>query len=88
MSQALHLMNAPEIAARLSSAQGRITQLTAAGKSPQEIFEALTLAAWTRLPNDRERRAAARVFEHSSQRQACEDLLWAILNSYDFLFIR
>ena len=88
MSQALHLMNAPEIAVRLSSPRGRIAQLNAAGKSPDEILEALTLAAWTRLPDDRERRAAARIFQHSNPQQAGEDLLWAILNSYDFLFIR
>ncbi|MDA0284037.1 MAG: DUF1553 domain-containing protein [Planctomycetota bacterium] len=88
MSQALHLMNAPEISARLSSKQGRLTMLNASEMSPDEILNELALAAWGRLPNDRERKAAARIFSQSDRRQACEDLMWAMLNSYDFLFVR
>ena len=35
-----------------------------------------------------ERKIAARLFKGSpTKRQATEDFLWAILNSYDFLFI-
>ena len=88
MSQALHLMNAPEISAKLTSDQGRAARLSNCGKTPHEILEEFSLAAWSRLPNDRERKAAAKIFSQSDQRQASEDLLWAILNSYDFLFIR
>jgi hypothetical protein len=88
MSQALHLMNAPEIAAKLSSDRGRAARLSNCGKTSHQILEEFSLAAWGRLPNDRERKAAAKIFSQSDQRQASEDLLWAILNSYDFLFIR
>lgn len=88
MSQALHLMNAPEISEKLSSDRGRIATLAVSGKSPDEILNEFALAAWSRLPNDRERKAAEKIFSQSNQRQASEDLLWAILNSYDFLFIR
>jgi hypothetical protein len=88
MSQALHLMNAPEISAKLSSTQGRIARLAADEKSPDEILEEFALAAWARLPNDRERKAAAKIFSQSDRRQASEDLMWAMLNSYDFLFVR
>ena len=88
MSQALHLMNAPEIAIKLSSDRGRAARLSNCGKTPHEILDEFALAAWGRLPNDRERKAAAEIFSQSNQRQASEDLLLAILNSYDFLFIR
>lgn len=88
MSQALHLMNAPEIAVKLSSDRGRAARLSNCGKTTHEILDEFALAAWGRLPNDRERKAAAKIFSQSDQRQASEDLLWAILNSYDFLFIR
>ena len=88
MSQALHLMNAPEIAIKLSSNRGRAARLSNCGKTPHETLDEFALAAWGRLPNDRERKAAAKIFSQSNQRQASEDLLWAILNSYDFLFIR
>ena len=88
MSQALHLMNAPEISAKLSSKQGRVARLAADEMSPDEILEEFALAAWARLPNDRERKAAATIFSQSDRRQASEDLMWAMLNSYDFLFVR
>lgn len=88
MSQALHLMNAPEISAKLSAKQGRLATLLANESSPDDILNELALAAWARLPNDRERKAAARIFAQSDRRQASEDLLWAMLNSYDFLFVR
>lgn len=88
MSQALHLMNAPEIAAKLSSSHGRISKLMATNKSTDEILNEFSLAAWGRLPNARERDAAAKIFSQSDRRQAAEDLMWAMLNSYDFLFVR
>ena len=88
MSQALHLMNAPEISAKLSAKQGRLEKLLANESSPDDILNELALAAWARLPNDRERNAAAKIFAQSDRRQASEDLLWAMLNSYDFLFVR
>jgi hypothetical protein len=88
MSQALHLMNAPEIAAKLSSSRGRISKLAASNKSSDEILNDFALAAWGRLPNARERAAAAKIFSQSDRRQAAEDLMWAMLNSYDFLFVR
>ena len=88
MSQALHLMNAPEISAKLSSKQGRVARLAADEMSPDEILEEFALAAWARLPNDRERKAAAKIFSQSDRQQASEDLMWAMLNSYDFLFVR
>jgi hypothetical protein len=88
MSQALHLMNAPEISAKLSSSDGRISKLAASEKTSDEILNEFALAAWGRLPNDRERSAAAKIFSQSDRRQAAEDLMWAMLNSYDFLFVR
>ncbi len=88
MSQALHLMNAPEISAKLSSSSGRISKLAASDKSSNEILNDFALAAWGRLPSDRERAAATKIFSQSDRRQAAEDLMWAMLNSYDFLFVR
>ncbi|MGZ0171785.1 MAG: DUF1549 domain-containing protein [Planctomycetales bacterium] len=88
MSQALHLMNAPEISAKLSSSSGRISKVAASDRSSDEILNEFALAAWGRLPNDRERSAAAKIFSQSDRRQAAEDLMWAMLNSYDFLFVR
>ncbi len=89
MAQALHLMNAPEIEAKLAAPAGRISELIQSGASQQEMIEELCLATLGRMPEEKERAAARQLFAQGSTRQAAEDFLWALLNSYDFLsFIR
>ena len=88
MAQALHLMNAPEIDKKIASRGGRVAQLIAAGKSRQQIVQQLSLAAFGRSPTNREIRASNRVFAGRTRKQAAEDFLWVLLNSYDFLFVR
>lgn len=88
MAQALHLMNAPEIEEKLAAPAGRIAQLLDRGATQQEVVDELCLAALGRLPNEKERQVAAQLFAQGNKQQAAEDFLWAILNSYDFLFIR
>ncbi len=88
MAQALHLMNAPEIEAKLSDPRGRAARLIDRHATPTAIAEELCLATLGRLPGDKERLVAQRLFAAEPPRQAAEDFLWAMLNSYDFLFIR
>jgi hypothetical protein len=87
MAQTLHLMNAPEIDSKITSAGGRIDRLIAQKASPRKIIDVLCLAALGRPPKPREVRAAEKLFASSPPRQAAEDFLWALLNSYDFLFV-
>ena len=87
MAQTLHLMNAPEIDAKITAAGSRIDRLTAGKATPRQIVNELCLSALGRPPNDREVRAAEKLFAGSPPRQAAEDFLWALLNSYDFLFV-
>lgn len=87
MSQALHLMNAPEIDAKIRHRDGRLARLLAAGRSDEEMVAELCLAALGRPPEEKERAAAERLLAAAdSRRQALEDLMWTLLNSYDFLF--
>ena len=88
MAQALHLMNAPEIAQKVGDPMGRVTRLVKAGKTPSEIVEELCLAAFGRVPSERELAVAKKLFAESPKSEAASDLLWALLNSYDFLFER
>jgi hypothetical protein len=88
MAQALHLMNAPEIDEKISSTTGAVSKLLTAGLTQEELTEELCLAALGRLPREKEKRIATRLFAASTKRQAAEDFLWTLLNSYDFLFIR
>jgi hypothetical protein len=89
MSQALHLMNSPGIHAQIASRKGRVARLVRAGAAPWVIVDELYLAALSRPPSFSERKAALELFRTSPSAQtAGEDLLWALMNSFGFLFNR
>jgi hypothetical protein len=88
MAQALHLMNAPEVETKIAHPRGRVAGLVAEGKSPDQIVEELTLAALGRLPDERQKTVARRLFDAAPPREAAEDYLWTLLNSYDFVLIK
>ncbi|MSR60228.1 MAG: DUF1549 domain-containing protein [Planctomycetaceae bacterium] len=88
MAQALHLMNAPEVEAKVSDPAGRVARLVAAGVNEDKIVEELCLAAIGRFPTARHKSTARKLFASSTPREAAEDFLWTLLNSYDFLFVK
>jgi len=107
MSQALHLMNAPEVEAKIASESGRVAQLVRSGLDSDALTEELCLSTLGRLPRESERAIAQQLFQSSRERysysepnsiaipadqrpgrQAAEDFLWSLLNSYDFLFVK
>jgi hypothetical protein len=87
MSQALHLMNAPEIQRKLLADDGRVALLSKSKLTDQELLDELCLTAFARMPSAKERKASASLFASGNRRQSIEDLMWALLNSYDFLFV-
>jgi hypothetical protein len=104
MAQALHLTNAPEVEAKIAAEDGRIAQLFASLKETardrqaetitvtpeieKQLTEEIALVTVSRLPSEKERRIAHELFSGNQPRQAAEDFLWTMLNSYDFLFIQ
>jgi hypothetical protein len=88
MAQALHLMNAPEVEAKVTHAAGRVARLLAAAASEERIVEELCLAALGRYPSETHKATARKLFASSERREAAEDFLWTLLNSYDFLFVK
>jgi hypothetical protein len=86
--QALHLMNAPNLHQKVTSDSGRAAALAASGRSPREIIEELYLLVYSRQPSEEEILIGERVFgqEGISRRQATEDLLWALINTAEFVF--
>ena len=86
--QALHLMNSPGVQEKLSAKEGRVAALADGGKSPRELVDEIYLLAYCRLPTDQERAVADGLFRGPvvDRRGAVEDLLWALLNSAEFVF--
>jgi hypothetical protein len=87
--QALHLMNAPGLAAKITSDKGRAAKLAESQKTPAEIVEELYLLAYNRRPNREEDELCMSKFEKkgTTRRTATEDLMWAIINTPEFVFI-
>jgi hypothetical protein len=88
MAQALHLMNAPEVEAKLASPAGRIARLVKTGASRDAMVDELCLAALARTAGPKERQVAERLFATAPPQAAAEDFLWTLLNCYDFLFVQ
>ena len=89
LGQALHTLNGDIIATKLSSKSGRVASLIASQKTDAEIVAELYLVALSRDPSDAETRAALEFLPEAASRQELfEDLLWTLINSKQFLFVR
>jgi hypothetical protein len=88
IAAALHLLNSDGIQKRLQDPRNRIGRLIAQKATDREITEELFLATFCRLPTMKE---FDQVDGHvakmaNSRRQAFEDILWALLNTKEFIF--
>ncbi|HRX78727.1 MAG: DUF1549 domain-containing protein [Planctomycetaceae bacterium] len=90
VTQALHMMNASELHSRVSSDKGRAAKLAASDSTPEQIVEELYLLVYARFPDSDEREFGKKLFDEAtdqaSRKRATEDLLWALLNTPEFLF--
>ena len=84
--QALHLMNAPNLHRKVTTDDGRAAKLAASLKPVPELVEELYLLAYCRPPTSDEKADAVKRFEKAPRRQAAEDLLWALMNTPEFVF--
>jgi len=88
IAQVLHLMNSPEIAARLGSPEGRARTLADSKAAPAEIVTQLYLSALCRRPRPVELAQMLEVYGENTgdaRRAATQDVLWALINSEEFL---
>ena len=84
-------MNGPDIYRKVTADDGRAAQLAASVKPPEQIVEEIYLLCYGRLPSSDERQIGQQVFAGvpstpATRRQATEDLLWALLNTPEFVF--
>ena len=88
ISQALHLMNAPETMAKLRSRFGAVRRLVESNLSEADIVDELYLSTLSRFPVAEERELMVSVFADplSSRQTAVEDILWTLINTREFVF--
>jgi hypothetical protein len=86
--QALHLMNSPALHRKVTADEGRCAALAKTSKKPADLIEELYLLAYCRLPSETERANAVKWFEkpNTTRRQVTEDLMWALINTPEFVF--
>lgn len=86
--QSLHLMNSSRLHAKVTSDAGRAARLASGDRPPREIVEELYLAAYGRYPRADEAAALAPLIGSTTEerRRAAEDVLWALINTPEFLF--
>jgi hypothetical protein len=88
VAQVLHLLNAPEIQAKLAHERGAVARLTREKSDDGELAEEVYLTCYSRVPSDVERKAAVAHLarDPGQRRQAAEDLAWGLMNTLEFVF--
>ena len=88
LAQSLHLLNSFEVQGKLSAASGRAALLSAdKAHSPQEKIREIYLRVYSREPlADEAAVAIAHLTKAKDEKLAFEDILWALVNTKEFLF--
>jgi hypothetical protein len=86
--QALHLMNSNALQTKLTSAKGRATELAASSATPEELVRELYARAFSREPDPSELALAVAYFNTPGtvRAEALQDLVWALVNTAEFVF--
>lgn len=99
LAQSLHLINAPDIKTKLAHAAGRAERLSKDPRPMDERIRELYLAAFARSPRPDELKSAIEyltepvlgadgkpVAAEQALRENFQDLVWALMNTKEFLF--
>ena len=88
LAQTLHILNGDLVSNKISEGGGRVAKLVKAKKTHDEIVTELYLASLTRKPRPEELQASQKLLQDSpTPISFYEDLLWALINSKEFLFV-
>lgn len=87
LAQCLHLLNSKDLQQKIASDSGRAARLAADSRPLEERLEELYLWAFARPPEAEEVEIARAYLEQvESPRRGFEDLVWALINTKEFLF--
>ncbi|HVX14411.1 MAG TPA: DUF1553 domain-containing protein [Pirellulales bacterium] len=89
MLQALHFINGPTILGKLTNPGGRLATLVKQQTDNRALIEQIYLWSVVRPPDAKEVEVALTFFNSKPDHrdQAAQDLMWALLNSRDFLMV-
>ncbi|HEV8379239.1 MAG TPA: DUF1549 and DUF1553 domain-containing protein, partial [Tepidisphaeraceae bacterium] len=85
--QALHLMNSTKLIGKIANPAGRAAKLAESKAANDEIVKELYLLAYSRYPTADELKIALKAFSEqgSTRLTATQDVLWALINSAEFV---
>ena len=86
--QVLHLMNSENLYSKVTTDNGVAAQLAKTELPTAAVVESLYLSIYSRRPTEAESKTAVALFvaEGVVRRQVIEDLMWALLNTPEFVF--
>lgn len=88
LAQALHVLNGDIVQGKIVDGNGRIARLLKEKKPHEEIVAELYLSTLARKPTQAELDATKQFLAESPSPAECyQDLLWALFNSKQFLFV-
>ncbi|MCA9197885.1 MAG: DUF1553 domain-containing protein [Planctomycetales bacterium] len=87
LAQSLHLLNSKDVLGKVASDQGRAASASSDQNAVEDRIRELYLVAFSRLPDDQEMKIAVEhIRSQSNLREGFEDVVWALLNTKEFLF--
>lgn len=87
LSQVLHLTNSPEIEDKIAAGGGRVAKLVESKAPAEKAVEELYLVTFARYPTSEEKdKSLAYVGRQKDLKRGLEDLMWALLNSREFMY--
>jgi len=88
LAQALHLLNSDEVQGKLSRAGARAEQMVKDPRPDAEKVDELFLWAFAHKPTSQQREIAlAHIAKHAQNKKiAYENILWALINTKEFVF--
>lgn len=87
LAQVLQLANGELVQRKLTDKEGRLSKLVDSKAADESAFNEFYLVALSRLPTAREVEHCRTILASAADRRAgLEDILWALLNSREFLF--
>lgn len=92
--QTLHLMNSENLFKKVTSDNGWAAELAKSDLTATEIVKELYLAIYSRYPNEKELQIGTSLYDNKEEgsdgvaqrRRNTEDLMWALMNTPEFVF--